>query len=263
MTQAVNRNAAFDTARQRGYQVVAISGGYDQVTPREADVFVDTGQMNEFEVKLLNSTFLGQLVSAAAPTFASSQHGDRIRGTLQALVDVARAPRAAPRLVFAHVPSPHQPTVFRRDGSALAVPLDDAFYADSAAQKGQTVEAFAADYREHLAYLNELVIGTLDDVLAASAEPPVIVFVADHGSASRVDWNATQPSDADPAVLLERTGILFAAFTPERSDVFPDEISPVNVFRYLFDAYFDTQLGPASPPPDGGHIPPVDAAVLE
>jgi hypothetical protein len=259
----VNRNPVFDAVRQQGYQVVAISGGFEQVTPREADVFVDTGELNEFEVKLLNSTFLGEFVSLAAPTFASRQHADRIRDTLRALVDVAKAPRSAPRLVFAHVPSPHQPTVFHRDGSALPVPLDDAFYADSAAQKGQTVEAFAAEYRDHLAYLNELIIGTLDGVLDASPEPPIVLLVADHGSASRVDWNAMQPSNADPAVLLERTGILFAAFTPERSDVFPDDISPVNVFRYLFDAYFDTQHGPATPPPGGGQIPPVDAAVLE
>jgi hypothetical protein len=72
-----------------------------------------------------------------------------------------------------------------------------------------------------------------------------------------------QPSEADPALLLERTGILFAALTPEREDVFPGDVSPVNVFRYLFDAYFDTQLGPATPPSDGGQIPPVDATVLE
>jgi hypothetical protein len=263
VTDAVNHNPVFAIARQQGYKIVAVSGGFDQLTPREADVFLDTGQLNEFEVKLLNSTFLGQVFSTAAPTFASGQHGDRIRDSLRALAEVARAPRSAPRLVIAHVPSPHQPTVFRRDGSVLPVPVDDAFYADSAAQKGQSVEDFAANYRDHLSYLNQLVIGTLDDVLAASPEPPIIVFVADHGSASRVDWNATQPSDADPAVLLERTGILFAALTPDHTDAFPEDVSPVNVFRYLFDAYFETQLGPASPPPDGGQIPPVDAAVLE
>ena len=88
------------------------------------------------------------------------------------------------------------------------------------------------------------------------------MLFADHGSASAVDWNATQPEDADPARLLERTGTLFAALTPGRVAVFPDDISPVDMFRLLFDAY----LGPTTDEPrrpDGGQIAPVDASVLE
>jgi hypothetical protein len=77
-----------------------------------------------------------------------------------------------------------------------------------------------------------------------------------------VDWRAVQPLDADPAVLLERTGTLFAALTPDRVDVFPEDVSPVDIFRFLFDAYFDTGLGAATPPPGGGQIAPVDPSVL-
>jgi hypothetical protein len=142
------------------------------------------------------------------------------------------------------------------------VPIDDGFFADSAAQRGQSIDQFTTDYGEHLAYVNDLVLESIDKVLQSSATPPVIVLVADHGSASRVDWRFAKTTEVDPAILLERTGILFAALTPERSDVFPDDISPVNVFRYLFDAYLGTELGEATPPPDGGQIPPVDAAVL-
>jgi hypothetical protein len=263
VTEAINRNPVFDAARERGYQVVAIGSGYEQLTPRSADVFLDTDDLNEFEVKLLNSTFLGDIVSVVLPGFAAGQHAERIRGTLDHLVGVAEAPHDVPRLVVAHVPTPHQPSVFRADGSTLSVPLNDAFYADSAAQKGQTLAAFSEEYREHLTYVNQLILDALDDVLTASTRPPVVVLVADHGAASQVDWRYERPDTVEPAVLLERTGILFAALTPERTGVFPDDISPVNVFRYLFDAYFETQLGPASPPPDGGQIPPVDAAVLE
>ena len=88
------------------------------------------------------------------------------------------------------------------------------------------------------------------------------MLFADHGSASAVDWNTTQPDEADPARLLERTGILFAALTPERDGVFPEDISPVDIFRLLSDAYFGTSHGRAEPPPDGGHVTPVDASVL-
>jgi hypothetical protein len=262
LTETINDNAVFDVAREQGYRTVTIGGGFEQVTPRRADTFLDAPQMTEFEVKLLNSTWLGEVVSVVAPTWPAGEHGDRIRATLALLGDVARAPRPAPRLVFAHVPTPHQPSVFDADGQPLSVPLNDAFYADSAEQKEQSLAEFTAEYREHLAYTNRLVLDALDDLLAASSQPPIVVLFADHGSASRVDWRAVQPLDADPAVLLERTGTLFAALTPDRGDVFPEDVSPVDIFRFLFDAYFDTGLGAATPPPGGGQIAPVDPSVL-
>jgi hypothetical protein len=262
LSDAVNHNPVFDAAEAEGYEIVSISGGFEQLAVRQTDVFLDGGQLNEFELKLLNSTYLGQVVSFLAPTLASGQHADRIRSTLDLLVEVAHSPRSAPRLVFAHVPSPHQPTVFRSDGSPLPVPIDDAFYLDSPLEKGVPVDRFIAEYRDHLTYLNGLLMESLDGVLEASTTPPIVVLVADHGSASHVDWTVTQPSDAEPADLLERTGTLFAALTPERQAVFPEDISPVSVFRYLFDAYFGTAYGPAVPPPGGGQVAPVDASVL-
>jgi hypothetical protein len=89
------------------------------------------------------------------------------------------------------------------------------------------------------------------------------VFWADHGSASRVDWLYTEPDDAEPARLLERTGTFFAALTPGREGVFPADPSPASLLRYLFDAYLGTNLGPAVPPPGGGQVAPVDPSVLQ
>jgi hypothetical protein len=111
--------------------------------------------------------------------------------------------------------------------------------------------------------LNERIVETIDDILAGSSEPPVILLFADHGSASRIDWTDTEPEDADPALLLERTGILFATLTPGMEGVYPEDPSPVDLFRLLFDAYFATDFGRAVPPDPGGQIPPVDASVLD
>ena len=90
----------------------------------------------------------------------------------------------------------------------------------------------------------------------------MIVLFADHGSASAVDWNVTQPDDADPARLLERTGTLFAALTPGTRESFRMTSRRSTSFRLLFDAYLGTDYGRATPPADGGQIPPVDASVL-
>jgi hypothetical protein len=260
---AINHNAGFDLARSHGYDVVGISAGFEQLTLRQADVFIDGGEMNEYELKLINSTWLGQVVTVLAPYFAAGQHADRVRSNLDALAVVAAAPHEQPRIVFDHVGTPHQPSVFGRDGELYSVPLDDAFYADSPIQKGMSQEEFDDRYRANLEYVNGLILESVDDILAASDTPPVIVFWADHGSASRVDWLYTEPDDAEPARLLERTGTFFAALTPGREGVFPADPSPASLLRYLFDAYLGTNLGPAVPPPGGGQVAPVDASVLQ
>ena len=160
------------------------------------------------------------------------------------------------------MPTPHQPTVFRRDGSVIPVPINDQFYLDSPLQKGMPQDRFIAEYRDHLTYLNQLILASLDEVLARSDTPPVIVLFSDHGSASAVNWVATQPVDADPKRLAERTGSFLAALTPGKTGVFPDDPSPASLFRYVFDAYFGTSYGRAVPPPAGGQIDPIDPSVL-
>lgn len=262
LRRAIADGEVLQTAGEAGYTTVAIHSGFEEVALRQADVFLDGGQLNEFELKLLLSTWASELIDLAAPDLASAQQRDRVRHTLSALPDVARHVDS-PKLVLSHVPSPHSPVVFGNDGEPVTVRFDEAFFADSPLERGQKVDEFVAAYRDQLPHLNDLIIQAIDGILTESSRPPVIVLFADHGSATRVDWNVTQPADADPGHLLERTGILFAAHTPGRSDVFPDDISPVNLFRHLFDAYLGTEYGPAQVPADGGHVHPIDRSVLD
>jgi hypothetical protein len=256
-------NVAFDVAREHDYTPVGVASGFEEVAPRLADVYVDGGQLNEFETSLLVSTFAGDIVAAVAPDFASAQQRDRIRYNLGVLPDIASRPDRAPAFTWAHVPAPHQPVVFGEGGEPVVVPISDTFYADSPHERGEDPAEFIERYRAQLPYLNDLVLEAVDDILATSTVPPVIILLADHGSASAVDWVVTDPATADPARLLERTGTLFAALTPGKPDLFPDDTSPVNIMRLLFDAYLGTDYGRATPPADGGQIPPIDASVLD
>jgi hypothetical protein len=262
LRRTVANNVVFDTAREHGYTPVAIGSGFEEVAPRQADVYVDGGQLNEFEISLMLSTWLGDMVATVTPDLGSGQQRARIRFNLDALGRIAAMRDREPALVFAHIPAPHQPVVFGEAGRPIAVPISDAFFADSPGERGEDRDEFVSRYRAQLPYLNDLVLQAVDAILANANEPPIIVIFADHGSASVVDWNTTDPVEADPARLLERTGILFAALTPGREDVFPDDISPVDIFRLLFDAYWDTDFGRAVPPPNGGQVAPVDASVL-
>ena len=242
---------------------MAVASGFEEVAPRQADVYVDSGNLNEFEISLLTSTFVGAVVNAVAPDFGSGQLRERIQANLDALPEIAATRDRAPALVFAHLPVPHQPTVSGADGAPIVVPLTDTWFADSPGERGEDHDEFVERYRAQLPYLNERVLETIDGILENSEVPPVIVLFSDHGSASVVDWNRTHTADADPARVLERTGNFFAAITPGREDVFPDDISPVDIFRLLYDAYFGTDYGRATPPEDGGQVAPVDASVFD
>ena len=244
----VNQNPVFDLARENGYQVVATGYEFEELALRQADVYVDPGYLNEFEFKLLVSTFLGDVLAVVTPDLASAQHRDWINYQLESLPRIAAARADAPRLVLGHIPAPHQPTSFGPNGEPIVVPVSRFFYADSPLERGEPVAEFAEKYRDQLGYLNERFLEMIDGIIANSDQPPVVVLWADHGSASRVDWVVTTPDEADPAALRERTSTLFASLTPGRSGVFPNDISPAGIFRFLADSYLGTELGRAESP---------------
>jgi hypothetical protein len=259
---AIDDSPAFAVAREQGYTTISIGSGFEQVTARKTEVFVDSGDLNEFEVSLLASTFVGDIVNLVAPTFAASGQAARIEHNLDALGTIAAAGHD-PVFVWAHIPAPHQPTVFAADGSVVDVPLTDTFFGDSPLERGEDPTEFRERYRAQLRYLNARIVETVDEIVSRSSRPPVILLFADHGSASRVDWVEADPTEVEPAFILERTGTLFATLTPGHPDIYPDDPSPIDLFRVLFDAYFGTDYGRAVPPEHGGHIPPLDASVLD
>ena len=173
---AIDDNPVWAVAREHGYTTISIGSGFEQVTPRKTDVFVDSGDMNEFEVSLLASTFLGDIVNLVAPTFAASEQAARIEHNLDTLPTIAAA-GGDPVFVWAHVPAPHQPTVLAADGSVVAVPLTDTFYGDSPMERGEDPAEFRERYRAQLSYLNGRILETVDAIVGAvgraTGHPPL------------------------------------------------------------------------------------------
>jgi hypothetical protein len=236
LRERIDHNEAFDQLRDRGYGINVVSSGFTEVSLRSADRFVDTGQPNEFEIGLLRATGLAYPLWAASPGLFPGLHRQRVRDELAALGSIPSTP-GRPRFVYAHVPSPHAPFVFGPEGQPLDPTDPDTFYEDTRIGRGLDTETFARRYVDQAHYLNGLVLQAIDRILAQSAAPPVIIVMSDHGSASGFDWQ--DPANSD---LNERSANFFAALTPGRSKVFGDDITPVNVFRRLFGAYFGAQL---------------------
>jgi hypothetical protein len=226
----------FDVFHSLGYDVVAIASGFEEVALRGADRFVDTGQINELETRILGNTIIAPAIQLLAPDWFADQHRSRVVSVLQAAATVGRESHERPRLVLVHVPSPHAPIVFAADGSA--VPMSDLanFFDDTFVHRPIPRPAALAQYAGQVAHVDDLAVAAVDAVLAIPGPPPVVLILSDHGSAAGVSWADVAGSDLD-----ERTATLFAAYTPGVPGLFPDDITLVNVFGLLFQGYFGRQ----------------------
>ncbi len=210
-----------------GYKSVAFESGYYWTQVDDADFYLAPqagsvkhlsmlGGANEFEVMLIK-TSAGLLAADATlklpallkPDLDASPkqvHRQRVLFTLEQLPNVPRLP--SPKFVFVHIVSPHKPFVFGPDGS----PLEG------------NVEAIEG-YRGQVAYINQRIIPILQQIIARSQTPPVIVIQGDHGGVETED--------------IDRIRILNAYYLPGGGDKqLYDSITPVNTFRLILDHYF-------------------------
>ena len=186
----VNDNATWTFLRQRGYEIDAVSSGFEQVSLREADRFVDTGQLNEFEIAMIKRSIGGYLLDAFAADAVSAQQRDRIRGVFGAIASAPGWIGAGPQFVFAHVPSPHAPWVFRSDGSPRTVSFRDEWMAETPASTGLTVDQLKRSYAEQVVDVDRRMLEALaglDAGIATRGRPAIVIVFSDHGSWTGAD----------------------------------------------------------------------------
>ena len=241
----LDRNKAFATLRAAGYRIATVSAGFDGDALRSADVFIDGGQVNELEAVLITNSILRRTLTTLAPNALPDQVRDRVRWNLSPSNWLPRlvTPGAShdPSFLFVHVPSPHPPYVFARDGTNRN---PDVSFADNIpdVNQGQAqISALAEAYANQLAYVDELTISAVDEVLLSMPSDCVLIVMSDHGPAVHIDWEHLSTTDTD-----ERFGTLFAARTPGSPNLFGDAPTPVNLFPTLFNRYLDLRLPMAS-----------------
>jgi hypothetical protein len=252
-----------DLLRRHGYQMVAFRTAFPNTSITDADLFLfPEGQGDEEErsspasranvvVTLLFENSAGRILLdfSKAAREAMSRHihepiyaeqRERVLFTLASLSKIAELPGR--HFVLAHVISPHPPFVFDADGNPLN-PSHPFSFADGSRfiQYGfGTREDYLTGYREQLQFLNVLLIESIDNVLAASEVPPIIILQADHGPGAYLRWDNIMESNFE-----ERSGILNALLLPgSPPDVLYPAMSPVNTFSLVLTRYFDADLPP-------------------
>jgi len=228
MREALDDSPALARLRAEGYEITATASSFAGPTIRTADRWIDTGQLNEFEVTFLRRTILRPLLNAFAPDLVSSQYRARTPATLAAVADLAATRTNKPKFVFAHVPSPHPPWVVNADGSPRTVPDVDTIFAETPPSTGTDIETLKRGYVGQVEFLDKELLATIDRIDAASKTPPVIIVFGDHGA-----WVG-----ADGGDIRRRFRMLFAARVPDGPSIFPDDVALVDTFPILLDYMF-------------------------
>lgn len=231
LRNTMNSNPVFERFRALGYRVVTSSPGYEHVALRQSDVYLDDGQLNDFEYELVRSTVLERVLLAVEPGFFADQKRDRVRSGFSHFAEVTADDRQ-PTVAFVHIPAPHLPVVFASNGGAAALPVSGNIYGREDADLLPTDA-----YVQQLAFVNDEVIRAVDGVLGqrAGEDAPVIIVMSDHGAERR-------PQVFEGAGTPGHYANFFAWFTPGVVGLFPDDASPVNVFPRIFNHYFGTDL---------------------
>ena len=220
-----------------GYKSVAFETSYDWSRIKDADIYLGESQssvtwqkLNAFEMMWAKSTALllindldikKRVVDDSVLSHPHSDHIEKQLFVLKTLPEIAGY--RDPTFTFAHILIPHVPYVFGADGAILT---DPGYYGgDKAGPVNE--EYLQKGYTGEIAFLNSQLETILAQILEQSDTPPIIVLMGDHGV--RDD---------------NRPKNFFAVYLPDGGEqaLYPS-ITPVNIFRIIFDKYYGTSYG--------------------
>ena len=218
----LKHNVVRSFLEEQGYRIVSAPTGWDMTEWKDADLYLDFDRtysaLPEFEKLVIDTTVL-RIVSDFnlfnINRFTDNNHRSRV---LSLLKHLKRLPTEEGDLfVFAHFVIPHPPYRFGPNGEWLDGPPENL----QTAYLGQVV------------FINREILQVIDEILAKSETPPIIVIQGDHGPPPQLS-----PSSA------QKMPILNAYYLPgvDANKVLYSSISPVNTFRVILNSYFGQTL---------------------
>lgn len=221
----IDDNAVVRFLRARGYRHVHLASTWGPTYEnRHADEELRCGQgpfLHEFNRALFEASWLRALEFVVAADLARCHlENFEILGGL--------ATEPGPKYVFSHFIPPHHPYLFDRDGTILR----GVTVANQLAVQGH-LWADKVAYVAQLEFVNGKIRQVVTSLLEGSDPPPLIVIHSDHGpKVPELEW--------DPYVEA-RFANFVAAYLPNASPL-PEDVSNVNLFRFVLNEYFEAGL---------------------
>ncbi|MGO9468898.1 MAG: hypothetical protein ACLQVF_32625 [Isosphaeraceae bacterium] len=239
LADLIGKNNVVETLKPLGYQFVTFATGFDPTEHPHADQYLSPHPFSTgFERLLIDQTPLRVIWPGHRGSTPSTLSRERIVYLLEHLPDVARDPQ--PTFTLAHLLCPHPPFIFGEHGEDVSQRFLRYDLQGGGRDGGRFrfPDEFRGAYRAQTAFVTREIEKTIDRILAASPEPPIIIVQSDHGSELYLDRENVDHTD-----LTERMTILNAYYFPgRRYDHLHQDISPVNSFRVVLNTFFGTSL---------------------
>jgi hypothetical protein len=206
-----------------GYKTIVFKNPWGRLVWEDASIVYrssGTALLSPFEYMLLRTTMARvyfDFEHAGSYNLTDYENYQDTRFALEKLPNIPNI--SEPKFVFAHLIIPHSPFVFGPDGEYVNIPYDaDAgnIYKWEDGKRGHTYA---------VTYINKVMLEILPQILRTSTTPPIIIIAADHGSPRGGVENSVR--------------ILTAIYAPVAESHFYTTITPVNLFRILFNTYFN------------------------
>jgi hypothetical protein len=222
-----------------GYYSYTITTGWGPTDNSSTNIYYQPHPIiiNDFETVILTATpmrFSAPYLSKISYLPSFDAHRNLFLYNFSSLSAISKA--NGPKFVVAHIVSPHPPFVFDEHGNPLNPNYRYSF--NDASDVALTDEEYRNGYIKQLEFLNKNLETLIDEILLNSKTPPIIILQADHGPGMLTDFSTSKNT-----CLRERFSVFAAYYLPKADpSIIPDDITPVNIFRIVFNEYFGTQF---------------------
>jgi hypothetical protein len=235
LSDLIGRNNVVASLKPLGYKFVTFATGFDPTDHPEADLYLSPHPFsNGFERMVVDITPLHRIWPNPRTADPTQMSRERTFFLLGKLPEVSSDP--APTFTLAHVFCPHPPIIYGENGEDVRIKYQRYASSDGDRIGGRFRDPnyFAKGYRDQSAFITNRIEQMIDQLLARSTKPPIIILQSDHGSELNLDMHDFKNSD-----VRERLRILNTYFFPDRKyAALYQEISPVNSFRVVLNTYF-------------------------
>ena len=245
--QLYHNNRVFRFLREQGYEIAAFSPGMQSLEPRLP--YVDrclspSDTPSEFEVVLADRTAVSRIMEAVYfvqfdnPAYWHfAYRRSRILNAFEGMTQLSAEKHEKPRFVLAHLLLPDPPYLFTRDGYR-AQPFGPGSLSIHQGFRGEEAE-FRAAYLDQLYFTNQMLKEAIRGIVQNSTRPAVVLLVSSRGAPLLLQRESRSPTQRYASLIAAR----FPDGAPqgEGKDLYP-AITPVNVFRVIFNRFFDTRL---------------------
>jgi hypothetical protein len=228
LPELIADNQVIRDLRPLGYRMVTFTTGYAATEIQDkAEIFLhDRRPITGFHALLFGMTPLTAFVSQDSSWDEYGVIRKQVNFVLDQLPEVTAID--GPTFTFAHIVCPHPPFVFDAKGKALR-PRRENFHG---------AEDYRYGYRQQAEYITGRIQETIDQILARSPEPPIIILQSDHGPGLYHHMD-----DVASTNVRERMSILNCFYFPDgKPAALQDDETPVNTFRIVLNEQFGAGL---------------------